>query len=204
MAGRVLVTGAGGFIGHHMVKYLVDRDYWVRGADIRPPKFETSPAHEFEFQDLRQAEACHAVARDVRQIYHLAADLAIGHVTADRAKVLRNNTLMDVNILEAARLKTSSIFCLPPPPVSIRSIFKDSSRGHCARTMLGRLIPKRGRACISSTWRSFANIALKISGWRRESYGSITSTALWADTKEGARRHRRRSAGKLLSPTPVA
>jgi GDP-D-mannose 3', 5'-epimerase len=110
MAERVLVTGAGGFIGHHMVKYLVARGYWVRGADLKYPEFEPSPAHEFELVDLRQAGAASAVARDVRQIYHLASDLALGHITADRAKVLRNNTLMDVHILDAARL--NNVRCL--------------------------------------------------------------------------------------------
>ena len=35
MATRVLVTGAGGFIGHHLVKYLVEKGYWVRGVDIK-------------------------------------------------------------------------------------------------------------------------------------------------------------------------
>ena len=110
MAERVLVTGAGGFIGHHMVKHLVAKGYWVRGADLKRPEFEPSPAHEFEIVDLRHAGACLAVARDVGQIYHLASDLALGHVTADRAKVLRNNTVMDVHILDAARL--NNVRCL--------------------------------------------------------------------------------------------
>lgn len=110
MAERVLVTGAGGFIGHRMVKYLVAKDYWVRGADIKHPEFEPSPAHEFELVDLRRAEACLAVARDVRHIYHLASDLALGRVTPERAKVLRNNTVMDIHILEAARLNNVECF----------------------------------------------------------------------------------------------
>ena len=104
MAERLLVTGAGGFIGHHMVKYLVARGYWVRGADLKQPEFEPSPAHEFETADLRRAEACLSVTRDVRQIVHLASDLPLGHVTADCAKVLRNNTVMDLHILDAARV----------------------------------------------------------------------------------------------------
>ena len=53
---RVLVAGGGGFIGHHVIKYLVDREYWVRGVDIKLPEFEPSPAHEFEILDLRRRE----------------------------------------------------------------------------------------------------------------------------------------------------
>jgi GDP-D-mannose 3',5'-epimerase len=49
-----LVTGAGGFIGHHMVSYLKSLGYWVRGADIKLPEFEDSQADEFELTDLRQ------------------------------------------------------------------------------------------------------------------------------------------------------
>ena len=55
---RVLVTGAGGFIGNHLAKYLVDRGYWVRGVDIKTPEYGDSPAHEFEVLDLRVEENC--------------------------------------------------------------------------------------------------------------------------------------------------
>jgi GDP-D-mannose 3',5'-epimerase len=51
---RVLVTGAGGFIGHHLTKYLVERGYWVRGVDSKPPEFESTVADTFEIVDLRQ------------------------------------------------------------------------------------------------------------------------------------------------------
>jgi nucleoside-diphosphate-sugar epimerase len=104
MAERLLVTGAGGFIGHHVVKYLVARGYWVRGADIKHPAYEPSPAHELAIVDLRRPEACLAVTRGVSQVYHLAADMGVGHITAERAKVARNNIVMDVHILDAARL----------------------------------------------------------------------------------------------------
>jgi GDP-D-mannose 3',5'-epimerase len=105
MAERVLVTGASGFIGHHMAKYLVDRGYWVRGADIKPPQFEPSPAHEFELQDLRRAESCLRVTRDVSQVYHLAADIGgTGWRKPERARVARDNTVLNIRILEAARL----------------------------------------------------------------------------------------------------
>ena len=44
---RVVVTGAGGFIGHHLVKSLKSMGYWVRGVDIKSPEFERSQADEF-------------------------------------------------------------------------------------------------------------------------------------------------------------
>jgi nucleoside-diphosphate-sugar epimerase len=104
--GRVLVTGAGGFIGHHLVKYLVEQGYWVRGADIKFPEYEKSPAHEFMLCDLRRRQACSAAARDMEQVYHLAANMGgIGFITAKKAEVVRDNTLMDIQMLEAARLR---------------------------------------------------------------------------------------------------
>ena len=55
---RVLVTGAGGFIGHHLTKYLTDRGYWVRGVDIKEPEYEPTAANEFELLDLSRMEDC--------------------------------------------------------------------------------------------------------------------------------------------------
>ena len=51
MAKRALVAGAGGFIGHHLVKYLVANGYWVRGVDTKVPEYEPSKADEFEVLD---------------------------------------------------------------------------------------------------------------------------------------------------------
>jgi nucleoside-diphosphate-sugar epimerase len=50
----VLVTGAGGFIGHHLVRYLADKGYFVRGVDVKFPEYEQSPADEFRILDLRR------------------------------------------------------------------------------------------------------------------------------------------------------
>ena len=58
MAKRILVTGAGGFIGHHLVKRLKAEGNWVRGADIKLPEYEASAADEFELLDLRNYENC--------------------------------------------------------------------------------------------------------------------------------------------------
>jgi GDP-D-mannose 3',5'-epimerase len=45
---RVLVTGAGGFIGHHLVTSLKQRGYWVRGVDLSLPEYTVVDADEFE------------------------------------------------------------------------------------------------------------------------------------------------------------
>ena len=75
MARRILVTGAGGFIGHHLVKHLVDQGYWVRGVDIKHPEYEPSPSHEFELLDLRRFDNCLIATRGIDEVYHLAADM---------------------------------------------------------------------------------------------------------------------------------
>lgn len=102
---RVLVTGAGGFIGHHLVKYLVQRGYWVRGVDIKHPEYEPTAAHEFELLDLRRFDNCLIATRGVEEVYHLAADMGgIGYITAYHAEITRNNTMINVHMLEAVRL----------------------------------------------------------------------------------------------------
>src|ERR1051325_5311637 len=101
---RVLVTGAGGFIGHHLVTYLVDRGYWVRGVDIKEPEYEPTRAHQFELLDLRSWENCLKATADVEQVYGLAANMGgIGFIETNKAVIVRDNTLINLNTLEAAR-----------------------------------------------------------------------------------------------------
>ena len=101
---RVLVTGAGGFIGHHLVKRLKAEGYWVRGVDLKLPEFEPTAADEFLLLDLRQWENRLEATRGVEQVYNLAADMGgIGYITAYLAVVFRNNILINAHMLEASR-----------------------------------------------------------------------------------------------------
>jgi len=100
----VLVTGAGGFIGHHLVSFLKERGDWVRGADIKKPEYSDIDADEFEVLDLRLAEDCRQAVRGVDQVYALAADMGgMGFISANHATIMRNNSLINIQTLEAAR-----------------------------------------------------------------------------------------------------
>jgi GDP-D-mannose 3', 5'-epimerase len=101
---RVLVTGAGGFIGHHLVSYLVGKGYWVRGADQKRPEYADTEADEFLDLDLRDPRNCFTATQGIDDVYHLAADMGgIGFITGQHALIARNNTQINIGMLEAAR-----------------------------------------------------------------------------------------------------
>ena len=102
---RVLVTGAGGFIGHHLVGLLVERGCWVRGVDIKEPEFEPTRAHEFEALDLRRWGNCLQATRHIDEVYNLAANMGgIGFIESFKAEIMRDSALINLHMLEAARL----------------------------------------------------------------------------------------------------
>src|SRR5947209_222199 len=101
---RILVTGAGGFIGHHLVKRLKQEGYWVRGVDIKPPEYEDTAADEFQILDLRRWESCLEASENVDEVYNLAADMGgIVYITAFLAGISCNNILINAHMLEASR-----------------------------------------------------------------------------------------------------
>jgi nucleoside-diphosphate-sugar epimerase len=102
---RVLVTGAGGFIGHHLVSCLKDLGYWVRGVDIKEPEYERTRADEFELLDLRRWGNCLQATRGIDEVYNLAANMGgIGFIEHNKAVIMHDNVLINVHMLEAARL----------------------------------------------------------------------------------------------------
>lgn len=108
---RVLVTGAGGFIGHQLVAYLKNQGYWVRGADIKHPEYAQSDADEFEILDLRRRADALQATRGIDQVYALAADMGgMGFISKYHAEILHNNLLIDTHTLEGARISGARRF----------------------------------------------------------------------------------------------
>jgi len=106
---KVLVTGAGGFIGSHLVRRLKKEGYWVRGVDLKYPEFSSTLADDFVIGDLRDHQVCNGVTEDVifDELYQLAADMGgAGYIfTGDHdADVMHNSASINLNIVEQARI----------------------------------------------------------------------------------------------------
>jgi nucleoside-diphosphate-sugar epimerase len=101
---KVLVTGAGGFIGHHLTKYLIERGYFVRGVDIKEPEYEATAADEFLLLDLSKEQNCLQATEGMDQVYGLAANMGgIGFIENNKAVIVRDNTFINLHTIEAAR-----------------------------------------------------------------------------------------------------
>ncbi len=108
---RALVCGAGGFIGSHLVKRLKREGFWVRGVDLKYPRFAETEADDFIRGDLRDfATCCDAVDSRFDEIYQLAADMGgAGYIFTGEndADVMHNSAQINLNILEACRRRNS-------------------------------------------------------------------------------------------------
>lgn len=101
---KVVVTGAGGFIGHHLVRFLKQQGHYVRGVDVKYPEFEASLADEFQIADLSSLSAALKATAGMQRVYALAADMGgMGYLSANQALMFYTNSQIDLNTIEAAR-----------------------------------------------------------------------------------------------------
>lgn len=112
--GKVLVCGAGGFIGGHLVKQLRSEGFWVRGVDLKKHEFYNLPTDEFVLGDLRDQKLCKEIVKDMDTVYQLAADMGgAGYIFTGEhdADVMHNSATINLNILHySQREKVKKIF----------------------------------------------------------------------------------------------
>lgn len=101
--GNVLVTGAGGFIGNHLVTFLKKKGYRVRGVDIKKPEYNTTDADEFLLLDLRNFDQALKATENMNEVYALAADMGgMGFISQNFADIFYTNLNISSNTLEAS------------------------------------------------------------------------------------------------------
>jgi nucleoside-diphosphate-sugar epimerase len=106
MTKRILVCGAGGFIGGHLVKRLRSEGYWVRGVDLKHHEFSPTCANEFVIGDLRDPAVVRSVLAEIDEVYQLAADMGgAGYIFTGEhdAAVMHNSAVINLNVLEFGR-----------------------------------------------------------------------------------------------------
>jgi GDP-D-mannose 3', 5'-epimerase len=105
MPRRVLVTGAGGFIGGHLVGVLLQDGISVRAVDVKPREdwYQLHPAAEALELDLRLLPAAKAAVDDVDQVFNLAADMGgMGYIESNKASCMLS-VLINTHLLQASR-----------------------------------------------------------------------------------------------------
>ena len=121
---KVLVCGAGGFIGAHLVKRLKTEGYWVRGVDLKKPPYRETEADDFVVADLRDFSNClNIIDQRFDEVYQLAADMGgagFVFVGTNDYEIMHNSALVNINIIEAClrrnvkRVFYSSSACMYP------------------------------------------------------------------------------------------
>lgn len=106
MAKRVLVCGAAGFIGGHLVRRLAAEGAWVRAVDRCDPRYGPIPADDFQIADLRDGDTCGSaveVAGGFDEVYQLAADMGgMGFIGRAECEIMHNNVSIDTNMARAS------------------------------------------------------------------------------------------------------
>jgi GDP-D-mannose 3',5'-epimerase len=119
-----LVCGAGGFIGSHLVRRLKGEGFWVRGVDLKYPRYSATAADDFVVGDLRDPAVCwRVIDRRLDEVYQLAADMGgAGFVFTGEndAEIMHNSAQINLNVLDICskrncrRIFYSSSACMYP------------------------------------------------------------------------------------------
>lgn len=102
---RICVTGAAGFIGHHLCNYLKRCGYWVRAVDYRQPQHDIVADEKDWFCDLRILDNAEWAMEGIDEVYALAADMGgMGYVGSGQndLDIMENNTRINLNTLHSA------------------------------------------------------------------------------------------------------
>jgi nucleoside-diphosphate-sugar epimerase len=106
---KILVLGAGGFIGTHLVEKLKEQGHYVIGADLHYPLYDETKADEFIIADLRvHSNVDHVIRSDTDEIYQLAADMGgAGYIFTGEhdADIMHNSATINLNVLDVMRKK---------------------------------------------------------------------------------------------------
>lgn len=103
---KILVCGAGGFIGGHLVNRLKSEGHWVRGVDLKENEYGNTKSDEFILGDLRDPVVAQKAVKGIDEVYQLAADMGgAGYIfTGDHdADVMNNSALCNLNVLGASQ-----------------------------------------------------------------------------------------------------
>jgi nucleoside-diphosphate-sugar epimerase len=105
MKETILVAGAGGFIGGHLVGKLLQEGHRVRAVDIKPPSlwYQSFPAAENLTLNLEEKNSCLAAVQGCEQVYNLAADMGgMGFIELNKGLCMLT-VLINTHMLMAAR-----------------------------------------------------------------------------------------------------
>jgi GDP-D-mannose 3', 5'-epimerase len=101
MSKRILVTGAGGFIGGYVAQCLREEGEHVVAVDIK--RHDYFYTDKVQIADLRNADLCMQVCNRIDEVYHFAADMGgVGYIGTNKGREALNNIRIDANMLNAA------------------------------------------------------------------------------------------------------
>ena len=121
---KVIVLGAGGFIGGHLVTHLKSLGYWVRGVDQKTHEYKKNDANEFIIADLREYSSVNLVIDNTfDEVYQLAADMGGAEFVfsgINDADIIHNSAMINLHVCDICVKKNikkifySSSACIYP------------------------------------------------------------------------------------------